>query len=738
MISARVPLQDQIRAALDAAVRKAGAPGAVAYIGDLEHTHAHVAVGARQLQPETLPAQPDTIYDLASLTKVIATTTAVLLLHERGLLDLEAPVSSLLPFPAFGAFNVRHCLTHSAGLNPGKPFYKELSSIDAMLERYAAIPLSWPPGTRWLYSDVGFMILGRIIEKVSGEQLDEFCAKNIFAPLELRDTVFRPPASLANRCAATEKCPWRGKVMLGEVHDENAYAVGGVAGHAGLFSTAGDIAAYVRALLSEKVLKKSSLDTMCRLGVVATWPWQGLGWQLDAWPTKNFGFLPTRDSLGHAGWTGTSLWIDRRTTRFAVLLSNTCHPSRASRDNESLRRVFHAGIGKIYYPSSANVHTGLDRLVREDFRNLRGKRVALLTHHAAIDQLGRHILDVFALAPEVQLVRLFSPEHGLSGQAEAGAKVGAQRAAVPVTSLYGQRKAPTENELRDIDVFVIDLQDVGARYYTYAATMKACLRACAAARVPVLVLDRPNPVGGLVLEGPVATSSDSMVCWARVPARHGMTFGEIAQFLAKTELRDTDVSVDVSLLDSWTPERYFGECSLTWVPPSPNIPTPETALLYAGTCLFEGCNVNEGRGSDLPFNVIGAPWLEPMRVLREVPSEAAAGIELVPIVYTPRSIPGKAANPRYRGETCKGIRMTILDARKSRPFTLAVALLAALRREHASEFRWEQSIDLLAGTPLLRERIDRGAHPLEIMQEFEADRRAFDAARPKLYVEPIA
>ena len=730
-------LEAQIRSALETAVRDAKAPGGVAYVGDLEHTHAHVAAGARQLVPETLPADPNTVYDLASVTKVIATTTAVMLLVEGGTIDLNAPVSTYLPFPAFSAFTVRNCLTHTAGLNPGKPFYKECNSIDAMLERYAAMPLSWPAGTRWLYSDVSFMILGRIVEEVAGKSLDAFCVERIFAPLEMKDTRYNPPADWAVRCAATEQCAWRGKMMRGEVHDENAYAVGGVAGHAGLFSTAPDLAKFARALLSGKILKPETVDRMMTIGAAPAWPWQGLGWQLDGWPTKNFGFLPSRTSAGHVGWTGTSIWMDRKTGTFAILLSNTCHPSRVTRDSETLRRTFYSTIGKIYYQNSANTHTGLDRLVREDFHGLRGKRIALLTHNAAIDQLGRPVLDVFALAPDVNIVRLFSPEHGLSGQAEAGAAVGAQRAPVPVVSLYGKRTAPSADELRGIDTFVIDLQDVGARYYTYAATMKACLKACAAAGVPVLVLDRPNPVGGAALEGPIAANTDSLVCWGAVPARHGMTMGEIAEWFGANELKDSGLKLTVNLLDSWRPERVIGECSLAWVPPSPNIPTPETAIVYTGTCLIEGTNVSEGRGTDAPFALIGAPWLDAERVIAAVPADMTPGLRLEPATFTPRSIPGKAARPKFLDTECRGIRIAVTDPHAARPFAMTVALLAAMRRLHAKDFAWGKTFDVLAGGPSLRERIDRGDDPVQIIGDYAAPLAEFDALRPKLYVEEV-
>ncbi len=732
-------LPASIRLALEIAVRDSKAPGAVAYVGDIEHTHAQVAFGARQLLPDNQPVDIDTIYDLASITKVVATTTAIVLLNEAGAVDLDAPVSKYLPFPTFNSFAVKHCLTHTAGLNAGKPFYKDCTSIDSMLTRYAKIPLKWTPGSRWLYSDVGFMILGRIVEKVSGEALDVFCQKHIFDPLDMKDTRYNPPAKWVTRCAATENCPWRGRIMLGQVHDENAYAVGGIAGHAGLFGTTTDIAKYIRALLTGKLLKPETVDRMMNLNVTPAWPWQGIGWQLDAWPTKNFGFLPARESAGHAGWTGTSVWLDRKSGRFTILLSNTCHPSRAARDNETLRRSFHTAIGKMYYPNSINTHSGLDRLVREDFRELRGKRIALLTHHAAVDQLGRHILDVFALAPDVTIARLFSPEHGISGQAEAGAAVGAQKAPIPVISLYGKRTAPTPEELSGIDCFVIDLQDVGARYYTYAATMKACMKVCADARVPVLVLDRPNPVGGLAIEGPIAANTESLVCWSAVPARHGMTMGEIAEWFRANELKSANVNLSVSMLDSWTPERLFGECSLAWIPPSPNIPTAETALVYSGTCLFEGTNISEGRGTDAPFMLIGAPWLDPDRVITTLQNEAKAGLTFSAERYTPRSIPGKAGAPKYMDQACHGIRIAVTNPHAARPFTTTVAMLAAMRRIHADRFAWEKSFDVLAGTTDLRERIERGDDPLQIVADYAAPLAAFEAKRPKLYVEqPVA
>lgn len=723
-----------LRGALIRAVDETRSPGAVACVGNADGAHFLDAYGYRSIVPAKERATTNTVYDLASLTKVIATTTAVLLLRDEGKLALDDPAGTHVPIPAFNAFTVRQLLTHTAGLHPGKPLYREVSSIDEMLMQYAATPLSWPPGSRRRYSDVGFMILGRLVELVAGDSLAAFCQARVFDPLGMKDTAFNPPKDWAVRCAATEKCAWRKRVMQGEVHDENAYAVGGASGHAGLFSTAEDLARFCRGLLSGALLGAATMEEMTRLGQTPVWPWQGLGWQIDPWSSGETGFLPARSVFGHSGWTGTALWMDRVTGLYAILLGNTCHPSRADRNNDLFRHTFYTEVAKQFYPDTRNVHSGLDRLVREGFDGVRDQRVAVLTHHAAVDQLGRHILDVLKLAPDVHLEKIFSPEHGLTGAAEAGAKVGSDtRSAVPVISLYGDRKEPSRADLAGVDVFVIDLQDVGARYYTYAATMKRCLTACAAAKVPVLVLDRPNPVGGEALEGPIAARADSDVCWGAAPARHGMTMGEIALWFQATELRDAGLRLSVSTLDNWERRLLFDACSLPWIPPSPNIPDPETALVYVGTCLFEGTNLSEGRGTETPFKVFGAPWLDAEAVTKAITEEERAGLRLECVRFTPRSIPGKAASPRYKDQECVGIRIYVENARAARPFTLALALLSAARAHHRRDFEWTSHFDVLMGGPELRERIEAGVPAAALAASFEPALAAFAEKRPKRY-----
>lgn len=722
-----------LREALKTAIVKSGAPGAVAYVGLGERTLFHGAAGYRILTPERREAQKDTIYDLASLTKVVATTTLAMMLRDEGKLDLDRPVSAVVPVRGFERFTPRHLMTHTSGLAPFKPWYKELRSLDEALMRIGALDLDSAPGTRRRYSDLGFMILGKMIELIEGDSLAGACRRRILDPLKMENTSFNPPKVWRKRCAATEQCPWRGKVMVGEVHDETAYAVGGVAGHAGLFSTAEDLGRFCRALLAGGLLKPETLAEMTKLGHVPSYPWQGLGWKMDPWMSGSEGYLPSRTAFGHTGFTGTCLWMDRESGLFAILLSNTCHPSRDTRDTKTLRSIFYTAVASEHGVGRTNAHTGLDRVVWDEFAPIAGKRLSVLTNHAAVDVLGRPLLDVFALCPQAHIVRLYSPEHGYQGQSEAGEKVGLEKAAIPVTSLYGDVRAPDPAELAKTDLFVVDLPDIGARYYTYLATMKHCMAACAQAKVPILVLDRPNPLGGVVLEGPIAERTDTDVCAAAIPARHGMTLGEAALWLEQHELANSKLALAVCAADNWLREYGHADCSLPWVPPSPNMPDAETALLYAGMCLFEGVNMNEGRGTDAPFRRIGAPWLDAEEVLDALGSDARAGIEAAPDTYIPRAILGKASHPEYEGQTCQGIRFSVKDTAKARPFLLAVSLLAAVRERHPKIFQFRPFFDTLAGGPGLREQIEQGVPPKRLVASFEPALLNFDRTRPKLY-----
>jgi len=725
----------RLQDALERAVSAAGAPGAVACVGDAGAIHFLGAVGLRQRVPRPLPATTDTIYDLASLTKVVATTTALMLLYEEGALNLDRPVSDYLAAPDVSGGTIRHLMQHTAGLVAGRPYFRDHDTLDAMFARYGERRVDWSPGAARRYSDVGYMMLGRIVETVSQEPLDVFCRQRIFEPLGMAQTGFNPPPTWREQCAATEQCSWRNRMIVGEVHDENASAVGGVSGHAGLFSTAPDLALYCRALLDGRLLKPETMAVMLEAGRVPFYPWQGLGWKLAPWSTSVEGYLPSHRAFGHTGWTGTSLWLDPATGRFVILLSNTCHPSRDARNNRALRQTFHDAVSETLYPDRCSVHTGLDRLMYEGFRAIEGKRFALLTNSAAVDSLGRSILDVMNFAPaDARLHALYSPEHGLKVQAEAGAAVASTRLGnIPVISLYGDRKAPSATELAEIELFVVDLPDIGARYYTYADTMKQCIEACARANTPVLILDRPNPIGGVVIEGPLPQRTTSPVCSIDVPVRHGLTLGEMAMWHAVHTFSSLQPQVMVHLIDGWKRQLYLDDCGLPWVAPSPNIPDLETAVLYVGMCLFEGTNLNEGRGTEIPFHVFGAPWLRPDDILETVERAALLGVDCEPVSYTPRRIPGRAESPRFQDQVCRGIRVRVIDREKLRPFKMAVALLTALEQTHGGQFELIPFFDTLMGSSGLREAIVAGKNATHITAAYAEEHTAYALKRVLRY-----
>jgi uncharacterized protein YbbC (DUF1343 family)/CubicO group peptidase (beta-lactamase class C family) len=723
-----------IKKAFREALKESKAPGGVLYVGTSDSVHLHVASGYRQTFPKTRPAKKDTLYDLASVTKVVGTATAIMQLKEQQKLSLDQPVTDFVPLPELSQITLKHLLTHTSGLVAVERYFTSMTSLDAMLQRYAKEGIESLPDVEHLYSDVGYMLLGRVVEEASRESLEVYCQKNIFAPLEMNRTSYNPPKSWVANCAPTENDPWRGKLVHGEVHDENTWAVGGISGHAGIFSNAPDLAKFCRGLMTGKILKLDTLREMTTMNQKPLYPWQGIGWQIDPWSTKKTGFLPSRAAFGHTGWTGTSIWMDVDTDLFVILLSNTCHPDREDRDNETLRRTVHTAIGKTFY-THTNTHSGLDRLVRENFKIIEDRRFALLTNHAAVDQHSRHILDVLGFVPDLQLKRLYSPEHGIRGQAEAGEKIEGQDSAVPVTSLYGKQKAPAPHELAEIDVFLIDLQDIGARYYTYMATMKACLEACAEADVPVVVLDRPNPVNGITLEGPIAENTNSLVSSTAIPIRHGMTMGELAVWFQENDLKRANLKLEINYLDNWQPKRMFDECTLPWIAPSPNMPDPDTALLYIGTCLIEGTNLNEGRGTETPFKILGAPWLDAQAVLKNISQKDHMGCRLEGQKYTPTSIPGKATNPKYNDEECNGIRIHVEDPKKVSAFQLAVAILSAIQKTHSDKLEFIPFFDTLAGGPDVRERILDGQSASRMIKAYKPGLERFNQQRPHLYNE---
>src|SRR5262245_21620523 len=490
---------------------------AVGHGGALVHLH---PFGRLTYDANAPLVTSDTLYDLASLTKVVATTTMAMILVDEGKLDLEQPVRTYLPGfqgPGKEAVTVRHLLTHSSGLEATAPLYKELRGKAAFVERIQMMDLVYPPGSRSFYSDLGIILLGEILEKVAGQSLEAFARERVFTPLGMRDTMFRPPAELRPRIAPTEFDPWRGRLVHGEVHDENAFAMGGVAPHAGLFSVAGDLARFAEMILDGGVLDGRRVGSgrtvelfTRRAGIPGSD--RALGWDTKSAEGSSAGALFSPRSFGHTGFTGTSLWIDPARRLYLILLTNHVHPTR---DNPLIREarpaVADAVVRALADPlAGLPVRVGLERVAAGETGALAGKRLGLIVHAASVTADGRHAVEVLR-GRGLNVVRLFSPEHGLRGEAAAGESVESGRDAVsglPVVSLYGERRKPAPADLTGLDALVFDLQDAGVRFYTYASTLILALEAASEGGLDFVVLDRPNPLGGARIEGPMSAPRD--------------------------------------------------------------------------------------------------------------------------------------------------------------------------------------------------------------------------------------
>ena len=377
------------------------------------------------------------------------------------------------------------------------------------------------------------------------------------------------------------------------------------------------------------------------------------------------------------------------------------------------------------------VRVGLERVAAEKGGPLRGRRVGLLGHAASVTADGRHAIDALQGAG-VEVVRLFGPEHGLRGTAAAGETVeGGTDAAsgLPVVSLYGARTKPTAEDLRGLDALVVDLQDAGVRFYTYASTMLLCLEAAADAGLEVVVLDRPNPLGGERVEGP---ERDPAMPWSLVsvapgPLVHGLTLGEMAQVANARRRRRGRVSV--VRMTGWNRGMSWADTGRPWVSPSPNLRSAEAAMAYPGTCLLEATNATEGRGTQAPFLLVGAPWAKEDALARDA---ATAGFALEPARFTPEAS-AAAPEPKHEGVPCRGVRVRVSDSPAARPFALGLRLLVALRRH--PEFAWVREgawLDTLTGTKAVRVALERGEGAEAILaaeepaiERWRSDRGAF-------------
>jgi uncharacterized protein YbbC (DUF1343 family) len=417
----------------------------------------------------------------------------------------------------------------------------------------------------------------------------------------------------------------------------------------------------------------------------------------------NRGDLFPVGSFGHTGWTGTSLWIDPWTQSFVVFLSNRVHPDGKG-DVAALRgrvaTIVAAAVSDRLPPFDARlagrdygvnpplpprlspraaVSNGIDVLAGAQFASLRGKRVGLVTNHTGRTREGASTIDVLRAAPGVTLVSLFSPEHGIRGVLDTAIPSSIDESTgLPIHSLYGETRRPTPEMLAGIDTIVVDLQDVGTRFYTYMTTLAYVLEESARLRIAVVVLDRPNPVNGFDVEGPVhEDAARGFTAYFPMPIRHGMTLGELARlFNAENKI---GAELTVVPMKGWTRGDWFDETGIEWVNPSPNMRSLTQATLYPGIGAIEFANISVGRGTDTPFEQIGAPWVDGPRLAAELNGRGLPGIRFYPVSFTP-------ASSKYAGERCRGVSMIVTDRAALRPVRVGLEIAAALARLHGRQF----------------------------------------------------
>ncbi|HEX8292977.1 MAG TPA: exo-beta-N-acetylmuramidase NamZ domain-containing protein, partial [Pyrinomonadaceae bacterium] len=481
--------------------------------------------------------------------------------------------------------------------------------------------------------------------------------------------------------------------------------------------------------------------------------------------STNRGDLFPAGSFGHTGFTGTSLWLDPASETFVVFLSNRVHPdgkgdvgplrgrvanvvagavtdtavaARAQLEQAQYVQEMTAGLarftssvaearraeeGGALAPEQSDVLNGIDVLARGGFKELQGLRVGLITNHTGRDRAGRQTIDVLRDAPGVKLTALFSPEHGIRGQVDEKISDSKdEKTGLPVYSLYGETRRPRAEQLKELDALVFDIQDVGTRFYTYMATLGHAMEAAAQARVPVFVLDRPNPIGGLDVEGPVADADKlSFTAYHRLPVRHGMTVGELARLF--NEQRQFGCDLRVIKMENWRRGMWLDATGQTWVNPSPNMRSLTQATLYPGVGLLEFTNVSVGRGTDTPFELVGAPWIDGRKLAAHLNGRGLAGVRFVPVRFTPRA-------SVHREQECGGVNLIVTDRARFRPVRTGLELAVALRRLFPADWKVEDYRRLLVNDDAL-ERVRRAEEPESIERAWQPALAEFRRARAR-------
>ena len=786
---------NQIDALVEKDIADKKLPGAVVVIGHKGKIVYRKAFGNRALVPNVEKMTVDTIFDIASLTKVVATTTSVMKLVEDGQIRLNDTIGKFIPEIAdenVKKITIQQLLTHVSGFAPDFDLREKWTGRDGMLNALYKEKLRQPSGTKFVYSDINFIVLGEIVRQFSRgvdflTGLDGFSELQVFDELRMSNTRFNNIGNLTEKdksfiykTAPTENIKGQNsylgskfegddktgdKILRGQVHDPTAFRMGGVAGHAGLFSTGDDLARFCQMLLNGGILdgkRVLSAQTIARMTapivVSEDGATRGLGWDMNTAFSSNRGELFPLGSFGHTGFTGTSIWIDRVSQTFVVFMSNRVHPDgkgdvtplrakvatvAASAIEDTPIEAFRLAED-IYYsqvaaqrlnwsrqslagrnaraPSNVTVLNGIDVLEKENFKSLENLKIGLVTNQTGRDLSGAATIDVLKNAPNVKLTALFSPEHGIRGELDQeGIKDSIDaKSGLPVYSLYGETRRPKPEQLKDLDAIVYDIQDIGARFYTYTATLKNVLEEAAKAGKPVYILDRPNPINGVDVEGSLADEDKlSFTAAHTIPVRYGLTIGELG--LMMNSERKIGANVQVIKMENWSRSMWFDETNQTWINPSPNMRSLTEATLYPGIGLLETTNVSVGRGTDTPFEVVGAPYIDGRNLAEYLNERNIKGVRFVPVKFKPNA-------SVFKDENLGGINLIITDRNAFETVETGIEIAAALRKLYPNEWQVEKYSKLLVNTEIL-DKIKAGNLPEEIEKAWQSKLDEFKKRR---------
>jgi uncharacterized protein YbbC (DUF1343 family)/CubicO group peptidase (beta-lactamase class C family) len=751
---------------VEKAIAEGNIPGAVLVVGHNGVIVYRKALGNRSLEPTREAMSEDTIFDLASLTKCLATTLSVMKLVEEGRLRLNDPVGNYLPEfkqNGKGEITVRQLMTHFSGLPPDIDLKSHWQGRSAAYELAMQSPITNPPGTRFVYSDINFETLGFIVEKITGQTLADFALQNIYQPLGMKETRFQPPSDWIPRIAPTE-VDESGHVLRGTVHDPTARRMGGIAGHAGLFSSANDLTLLAEDLLgNSKILSAFSIEKMTTPQQPATaTTLRGLGWDIDSSFSTNRGELLPIGSFGHTGFTGTSIWIDPVTHTYIILLTNAVHP-HGGKSTVTLRtKIANAVAASLQLtPSESDelhmagltgynesmmatrrittrngqVKPGVDVLVDENFKSLHSNsvhpvRVGIVANQTAIDSAGHRTIDLLAHEPGVKLVAIFSPEHGINGALDTTAIGNSTDAltGVPVYSVYGDSDAarrPAPQVIADLDVLVYDIQDAGVRFYTYETTLGYFLEAAAKAGKEIVVLDRPNPLNGAYVQGPISDAGrESFIDYWQIPVRHGMTIGELAKlFNAEKHI---NARLTVVPMRGWQRGDWFDSTGALWVNPSPNLRNLTEAILYPGVGMIETTNLSVGRGTDTPFEVVGAPWIDAHKLADALNQRLIPGVRFIPTTFTPTSA-------TYANQFCYGINILLTDRESLDAPEMGAEIASTLHALYPNDYQ-VKDLDRLMVNKASFEGLTAGNDPRRIAEDWQDEIDKFMKMRVKYLI----